>query len=217
MAAHSDSRPSTGAQRDSAQSADRTPSKGRASEPGTWNPYLSNPDLESTDAESRAAIPPPVAAPKPRENAEAKTAASVSDSQTTDLLDKLSSLTEKVKDGVSKEAIIDTVKKFAKSMQQTVAKLGGVSVPPESRTSLPPNDVATSRFSMPARNSLSNSLDGYRPDRDVVAPISVRPNAMELLWVCGDCGQHYPRARECPEQCTECGAPRQHFYAPIED
>ena len=55
------------------------------------------------------------------------------------------------------------------------------------------------------------------PDRDVTAPISVRPNAMELLWVCGDCGQHYPRARECPDKCTECGAPKQHFYAPIED
>ena len=105
--------------------------------------------------------------------------------------------------------------KFTRAMQQTVAKLGGVSVPAESRNSV--NDIATARFSMPARDSLSNSLDGYRPDRDVVAPISVRPNAMELLWVCGDCGQHDPRARECPEECTECGAPKQHFYAPIED
>jgi rubrerythrin len=64
---------------------------------------------------------------------------------------------------------------------------------------------------------MSSSLDGYRPDRDVVAPISVRPNGMELLWVCGDCGEHYPRARECPDHCTACGAPKQHFYAPIED
>lgn len=75
------------------------------------------------------------------------------------------------------------------------------------------------RTSLPSRprNSLSGSLDGYRPERDVVAPISVRPNGMELLWVCGDCGQQYPRARACPEVCVACGAPKQHFYAPIED
>jgi len=209
MAAHSDSRPSTEVSRTA-----------RASEPGsstTWNPYLSNPDLRSFDEggsrESREAIPPPIAA--------AKTAASMPQSETNKMLATLSGLTESVKEsvreGMSKEAVVDTVKKFTKAMQRTVAKLGGVDVP-EGRTSLVPgNDVATGRFSMPARNSLSPSLDGYRPDRDVVAPISVRPNAMELLWVCGDCGQHYPRARECPEQCTECGAPRQHFYAPIED
>jgi rubrerythrin len=217
MAAHSDSRPSIGASRHSAHS---TPA--RASEPGsstTWNPYLSSPTLESADQgeeEVRQVIMPP--ASEPRAKSDGKTAASMPSSQTNDMLEKLSTLTDKVKDGVSKEAIVDTVKKFTKQMQQTVAKLGGVSVPDESRTSaLPNDDVATGRFSMPARNSLSNSLDGYRPDRDVVAPISVRPNAMELLWVCGDCGQHYPRARECPEQCSECGAPKQHFYAPIED
>lgn len=206
MAAHSDSRPSTEFNRTS-----------RASEPGnatTWNPYVSSPNLQSMDQvtdgsrESREAIPPPVA--------DGKTAASMPSAQTNKMLETLNTLTDAVKDGVSKEAIVDTVKRFTKSMKQTVAKLGGVSVPERSSV-LPNNDIATGRFSMPARNSLSNSLDGYRPDRDVVAPISVRPNAMELLWVCGDCGQHYPRARECPEECTECGAPKQHFYAPIED
>lgn len=159
--------------------------------------------------ESRDAIPPP--------QSDGQTAASVPSSQTNELLETLSSLTEKVKDGGSKEAIVDTVKRFARSMQRKVAKLGGVTPPAEGRTSSPPTDVASGRFSTPARNSLSNSLDGYRPDRDVTAPISVRPNAMELLWVCGDCGQHYPRARQCPERCTACGAPKQHFYAPIED
>lgn len=207
MAAHSDSRPSTAEHRDS-----QTP-QGHATSQGSWNPYLSDPDIhtmeQSGPRESREAIPPP--------QSDAKTAASVPSSQTNELLETLSSLTEKVKDGVNKEAIVDTVKKFARTMQAKVAKLGGVTPPAEGRASVPPTDVATGRFSTPARNSLSNSLDGYRPDRDVTAPISVRPNAMELLWVCGDCGQHYPRARECPEKCTACGAPKQHFYAPIED
>ncbi len=69
----------------------------------------------------------------------------------------------------------------------------------------------------PGRPSLSSSLDAYVPARDVVAPISVRPNAMELLWVCGDCGAHYKRQQDPPESCSECGAPKTSFYAPIED
>jgi rubrerythrin len=137
----------------------------------------------------------------------------MSSKSTNELLDSLSTLTDRVDNVTDKEAMIDTVKRFAKTMRQKVAKLGGVSIPQDAK-----NDVAASRFSYPAqRNSLSGSLDGYRPDRDVVAPISVRPNGMELLWVCGDCGEHYPRARECPDRCTACGAPKQHFYAPIED
>jgi len=70
---------------------------------------------------------------------------------------------------------------------------------------------------MPGRMSISPSLDGYRPGTDAVAPISVRPNAMELIWVCGDCGAHYPRRQEAPEKCAECGAPKTNFYSPIED
>jgi rubrerythrin len=137
----------------------------------------------------------------------------MSSQNTTELLDSLSTLTDSVKDEGSKEAMLDTVERFARSMQRKIAKLGGVAAPAEAKT----DDIATARFSYPSRNSLSNSLDGYRPGRDVVAPISVRPVGMELLWVCGDCGEHYPRSREAPDRCTACGAPKQHFYAPIED
>jgi rubrerythrin len=79
------------------------------------------------------------------------------------------------------------------------------------------NNHSESRPSFAGRPSLSPSLDGYRPGTDVVAPISVRPNAMELIWVCGDCGAQYPRRTEPPERCTECGAPKTNFYSPIED
>jgi hypothetical protein len=99
----------------------------------------------------------------------------------------------------SKEAIVETVRKFARAMQRKIATLGREPEPKADRAA-------------PA-----TSVDGYDPSHDVVAPISVRPNAMELLWVCGDCGEHYPRARECPESCRACGAPKEHFYAPIED
>ena len=61
------------------------------------------------------------------------------------------------------------------------------------------------------------SMDTYDPETDVVPPISVRTSFMELLWICGDCGEHYPRAQTCPEQCTSCGGPKQNFYAPTED
>lgn len=216
MAAHTESRPSS------------SPAKSRtsASSPPeeSWNPYLSSPDLSADDSEDtqdtheREAIPPPPSEPRLAEVRVASAVhveSSMGSTDTNEILQSLTSLTDKVKDGVNKDAIVDTVKSFAKSLQQRVAKLGGVLVPEEVPNR--PSDVATARFSWPARTSLSPSLDGYRPDRDVVAPISVRPNAMELLWVCGDCGQHYPRARECPDACSECGAPRQHFYAPIED
>jgi hypothetical protein len=59
--------------------------------------------------------------------------------------------------------------------------------------------------------------DLYEPDKESIPPISMRASCMELLWVCGDCGEHYPRASACPEQCASCGAPKQSFYAPIED
>lgn len=208
MAAHSDSRPSGPA---TYRSSAASRPDGRSS----WNPYLSEPDLtrneaDEVDESGRSVIPPP----EPQlQVMEARTASSMDSKNTNEILETLSSLTDTVREGVSKDAIVDTVRTFAKSLQKKVAKLGGIAVPNGDR----PSDVATSRFSMPARTSFANSLDGYRPDRDVVAPISVRPNAMELLWVCGDCGQHYPRARECPEECKACGAPRQHFYAPIED
>jgi hypothetical protein len=217
MAAHSESRPSSPA---TLRSSATSRPDGRSS----WNPYLKKPDLTLSEVESmdevtdgeREAIPPsePMDARPSAQKVDGQNVASIGSKDTHEIIQTLSSLTDKVKDGMSKDAIVDTVKTFAKSLQHRVAKLGGIAMPKDTDR---PSDVATSRFSMPARNSVANSLDGYRPDRDVVAPISVRPNAMELLWVCGDCGQHYPRARECPEECKACGAPKQHFYAPIED
>ena len=59
--------------------------------------------------------------------------------------------------------------------------------------------------------------DHYDPESDVVAPLSLRASHTELLWVCGDCGHHYPRSQACPDGCSACGAPREHFYAPVED
>ena len=59
--------------------------------------------------------------------------------------------------------------------------------------------------------------DHYDPESDVVAPLSLRASHTQLLWVCGDCGHHYPRAQACPDSCSACGAPREHFYAPVED
>ncbi|GAC1545733.1 MAG: hypothetical protein NVS3B10_09800 [Polyangiales bacterium] len=57
----------------------------------------------------------------------------------------------------------------------------------------------------------------YDPDCDVVAPLSMRTSCMQLLWVCGDCGEHYPRSIACPARCGACDAPREHFYSPLED
>lgn len=157
----------------------------------------------------RAAIPSPAPI-------SGNQASSMPSKQSHELLDQLQTLVDRVKtmgDG-DKQSLVDHVKHIAKSMQQRVAKLGGIANPRGAREAQ--NDGT--RLSRPdGRPSLSPSLDGYRPDSDVVAPISVRPNAMELLWVCGDCGQHYPRQMEPPEACSACGAPKQNFYAPIED
>ena len=70
-----------------------------------------------------------------------------------------------------------------------------------------------------AMGRVANDLfDDELPDEEeLVAPISIRTFLSQLLWVCGDCGEHYPRSFGCPLRCTSCGAPRQHMYAPIED
>ncbi len=68
-----------------------------------------------------------------------------------------------------------------------------------------------------ARGDVDRSLDDYDPQEDTIPPLSVRSSHMELLWICGDCGEHYPRAQECPEECDSCGAPKQNFYAHVED
>jgi rubrerythrin len=150
----------------------------------------SRPSLQS---QSREALPPTAYIPP---------------EETLEIVESLTVLSERVEDGCSRTPTVDTVKRVARSLARRVAKLGGVALRESARLSTP---------SRGERTSLSNSLDVYRPGTDVTAPISVRPNGMELLWVCGDCGQHYPRARECPERCLACGAPKQHFYAPIED
>lgn len=143
--------------------------------------------------------------------------------QTAALLDTLQGFVDSIKNlkhtADNDHSVLESVHNFARAMQKRVAKLGGVATPAADadRPSVLPTMPGEDRISTPARPSVSNSLDGYRPDRDVVAPISVRPNGMELLWVCGDCGEHYPRAQQCPESCSCCGAPKQHFYAPIED
>jgi hypothetical protein len=67
------------------------------------------------------------------------------------------------------------------------------------------------------RPDAERSLDDWDPDEDLVAPISIRTSVTTLLWICGDCREHYPRAQACPERCDACGAPQQHFYSPIED
>jgi rubrerythrin len=67
------------------------------------------------------------------------------------------------------------------------------------------------------RGDANRSLDDYDPQEDTIPPLSVRSSFMELLWICGDCGEHYPRAQACPESCDACGAPKQNFYAHVED
>lgn len=60
-----------------------------------------------------------------------------------------------------------------------------------------------------------DELDGG--DDYVISHPSIRAIATVLLWVCGDCGAHYPRSANPPELCNECGAPKEHFLAPVED
>jgi len=63
----------------------------------------------------------------------------------------------------------------------------------------------------------SEDADHYDPESGSIPPLSMRASHTQLLWVCGDCGHHYPRAQACPDGCSACGAPKEHFYAPIED
>lgn len=64
-------------------------------------------------------------------------------------------------------------------------------------------------------------LDDYEDEDDPeegVIPLTLRTTAMQLVWVCGDCGAHHPRhGAHCPDLCSGCGAPREHLYSPIED
>lgn len=66
-------------------------------------------------------------------------------------------------------------------------------------------------------NRPKGTEEHYDPESGSIPPLSMRASHTELLWVCGDCGHHYPRAQACPESCSACGAPKEHFYAPVED
>jgi len=180
------------------------------------------PGDEGPASRTRERVREAIPSPPPAEEIAAKGPSSISPRQTSEIVETLQTFVERMQTMNDTDnhgdagSLMANVRKFARAMQQKVAKLGGISPGSESR------EERRSRSSIvngddPDRPSFSCSLDGYRPDVDVVAPISVRPNAMELLWVCGDCGEHYPRARQCPEQCKSCGAPKQNFYAPIED
>ncbi len=44
-----------------------------------------------------------------------------------------------------------------------------------------------------------------------------RAVAMELLWKCDDCGYLVQNAENPPDNCPQCGAPREHFVSVTED
>jgi rubrerythrin len=223
MATATESRPSWTSPASTQQGDERItlPGGARASQPS----FSDNPSSGTRERAREVILAPPPGADIPpphnrRREDGTKSASSMSPRQTTEIVESLQTFVERMQAMPNdKSSLIDNVKKFARTMQQRVAKLGGVAT--KNEDDQPATGERRSRNSFDClqgdRPSFSCSLDGYRPDVDVVAPISVRPNAMELLWVCGDCGEHYPRARECPEQCRSCGAPRQNFYAPIED
>jgi rubrerythrin len=122
-----------------------------------------------------------------------------------ELVEQMSTLAERVQ-AVPRSSnpplYADRATQLARGIQTKLAKLGGVASP---------NHPALKQ------QISQTTLDAYKPGRDAVAPISVRTTAMELLWVCGDCGEHYPRSITPPEKCANCAAPRENFYSPVED
>ena len=47
--------------------------------------------------------------------------------------------------------------------------------------------------------------------------VSGRTESMQLVWRCTDCGYLLTRAEQLPDQCPDCGAPRENFVLVIED
>jgi rubrerythrin len=47
--------------------------------------------------------------------------------------------------------------------------------------------------------------------------VSGRTENMQLLWRCTDCGYLLTRADQLPDQCPDCGAPKEHFVLVTED
>lgn len=47
--------------------------------------------------------------------------------------------------------------------------------------------------------------------------VSGRTESMQLVWRCTDCGYLLTRAEQLPQQCPDCGAPRENFVLVTED
>ncbi len=47
--------------------------------------------------------------------------------------------------------------------------------------------------------------------------VSARAEVMQLVWRCTDCGYLLTRAEQLPDQCPDCGAPRENFVLVTED
>ena len=47
--------------------------------------------------------------------------------------------------------------------------------------------------------------------------VSGRTESMELVWRCTDCGYLLTRAEQLPDECPDCGAPKEHFVLVTED
>ncbi|MEO6457598.1 MAG: CBS domain-containing protein [Chloroflexia bacterium] len=47
--------------------------------------------------------------------------------------------------------------------------------------------------------------------------VAGRTESMQLVWRCTDCGYLLTRAEQLPEQCPDCGAPKEHFVLVTED
>lgn len=49
------------------------------------------------------------------------------------------------------------------------------------------------------------------------AVVSGRTESMQLVWRCTDCGYLLTRTEQLPDQCPDCGAPKEHFVLVTED
>jgi rubredoxin len=47
--------------------------------------------------------------------------------------------------------------------------------------------------------------------------VSGRTESMQLVWRCTDCGYLLTRAEQLPDECPDCGAPKEHFVLVTED
>ena len=47
--------------------------------------------------------------------------------------------------------------------------------------------------------------------------VSARAETMQLVWRCTDCGYLLTRAEQLPDECPDCGAPKEHFVLVTED